>query len=58
MLKSAGAPATPEEIGITVQDAVDSIRMAKEVRSKYTILGVLDDLGLLDRFAEEIKKEF
>lgn len=58
MLKSAGAPATPEEIGITVQDAVDSIRMAKEVRSKYTILGVLDDLDLLDRFAEEIKKEF
>ncbi|CUH97618.1 hypothetical protein P22_3750 [Propionispora sp. 2/2-37] len=58
LLESAGAAAKPQEIAIPAQEAADSIRMAKEVRPKYTILGVLDDLGLLEQFAEEMKADF
>lgn len=58
LLESANAPSKPKDIGITVEEAIDSIRFAKEVRPKYTILGVLDDLGLLEQFAEEMKGRF
>lgn len=56
LLTSAGASVTPAEIGLTNRDAADSIRYAKEVRDKYTILGVLDDLGLLERYAARIER--
>lgn len=55
LLENANAPSKPQDIGITLEEAIDSIRFAKEVRPKYTILGVLDDLGLLEQFAEEIR---
>lgn len=58
LLRNANAAAAPQDIAIPAQEAVDSMRMAKEVRSKYTILGVLDDLGLLERFTEEMRGDF
>lgn len=57
LLADAGAPVNPRDIGVTVEDAVDSVRMAKEARPKYTILGVLDDLGLLEPFANDLREE-
>ncbi len=57
ILRSADTPVKPQDIGIDIQMAGDAIRMAKEVRSRYTILGLLSDLGLLDDFAAQIGKE-
>lgn len=55
MLKSAGTATAPADIHLTDQEAADSIRHAKEVRNKYTVLGVLDDLGLLETYAARIE---
>ena len=55
MLKSAGTATAPADIHLTDKEAADSIRHAKEVRNKYTILGVLDDLGLLEMYAARIE---
>lgn len=56
LLNLAGAPIRPQAVGITAQSATDGILMAKEVRSRYTILGLLSDLGLLDDFVRIIQQ--
>ena len=51
ILKSVGAPYTPAQVGIDEKMLVDCIKMAKEVRTRYTILNLLSDIGVLDDFA-------
>ena len=48
MLKEAGAPYLPSQLHVRRDELIDSIRYAKEVRSKYTSLWVADALGILD----------
>ncbi|MDF2662395.1 MAG: Glycerol-phosphate dehydrogenase [Paenibacillus sp.] len=57
LLRDAGAPAEPREIGVARQELSDALRVAKEVRSRYTVLQLADQLGLLERFAEERTRE-
>ena len=57
ILHEADAPVKPQDVGIDGQMAVDAVRMAKEVRNRYTILTLLADLGLLDEFSQEIGRE-
>lgn len=54
LLKSAGLPVKPQEIGIERELFKNAVIYAKELRSRYTILQLLWDLGLLDEFAEEL----
>ncbi len=54
ILKKAGAPTNPREIGIDKETVENTILMAKEVRTRYTILQFLWDLGLLEKFSHEI----
>ena len=56
LIKDAEAATTPQEINLSIKEIIDSIKMAKEVRPKYTILGLLDDLNLLNDFADKMKK--
>lgn len=53
LLRNAGAPAEPREIGVTQQELSDALQVAKEVRNRYTVLQLADQLGLLERFAEK-----
>lgn len=55
LMKDAGAPVKPEEVGVDNRTVIDSLLMAKEVRPRYTILNLLSDLGLLEEFTSEIK---
>lgn len=52
LLREAGAPATPEELGIEPGWVRAGIVAAKEVRPRYTVLQLADDLGLLERLAQ------
>lgn len=54
ILKSAGGASAPCEVGIKEQHVINGILMAKEVRTRYTILNFLADLGLLEGFAQEV----
>jgi len=58
ILKSVGAPYTPMQVGIDEKTLVDGIKMAKEVRTRYTILNLLSDIGILDDFAYQVKDYF
>ena len=58
MMESLGEPTNPAQIGVSPQLVEDAVVLAKEVRNRFTILQVLWDLGLLDRYAKEIAAYF
>jgi glycerol-1-phosphate dehydrogenase [NAD(P)+] len=49
LLVEAGAPTRPEDIGIDTARLVETVRAARFIRSRYTILDLLDETRLLDR---------
>lgn len=51
------APVDPRDVGIDGDTVYDSIRYAKELRPRYTVLQLLWDLGLLDSFAVRLSKQ-
>lgn len=57
-LKQTGAPANPSEVGITGEDLFHGILHAKEIRVRYTILQLLEDLGLLEEYAKQQEKRY
>ena len=58
ILKRAGAPTNPKEIGVDETIVVNSVLLGKEVRTRYSILQLLWDLDLLEEFSKEVKKYF
>ena len=52
LLLAAGAPVNPEQIGVSPELAEEAVRLAKEVRERFTVLQILWDLGLLEKYAE------
>lgn len=54
MLRAAGAPATPEEIGLTAQDVRAMFPKAMYYRSRYTALDVAWELGIIDELVAEV----
>jgi glycerol-1-phosphate dehydrogenase [NAD(P)+] len=56
ILKNVGGVSHPTEVGIDEQQVIHGIQMAKEVRTRYTILNFLSDLGLLEEFAYEVNE--
>ncbi|MGL4572805.1 MAG: sn-glycerol-1-phosphate dehydrogenase [Clostridium sp.] len=57
ILKDVGAPYKLEQININKDEIVDAIYFAKEIRTRYTVLTLLSDLGLLHEFASDIEKD-
>jgi len=55
ILKKVGAPYNPKQVGVDEKDLVNAVLMAKEIRTRYTILNLLWDIGVLDDFADQIK---
>lgn len=52
LLLSAGAPVNPEQIGVSPDLTETAVRLAKEVRDRFTMLQILWDLDLLDKYAK------
>lgn len=51
MLLKVGAPITPNQVEVDSTTVSDSIKIAKELRARYTVLQLLWDVGLLDEFS-------
>ena len=47
-LRAAGAPVLPEDIGISAARLRETVGKARYIRSRYTILDLLAETGLLD----------
>lgn len=54
LMAGIGEPTKPQQIGISKELVRDAVILAKEVRNRFTILQVLWDLGLLEKYAEKI----
>ncbi|MGE5528715.1 MAG: iron-containing alcohol dehydrogenase [Patescibacteria group bacterium] len=57
LLRAAGAPADPAEIGLTRGDVLDGLMYAHEMRPRFTVLALAARLGLLPAWAEQIAEE-
>ena len=51
MLIKVGAPITPNQVEVDSTTVSDSIKIAKELRARYTVLQFLWDVGLLEEFS-------
>jgi len=54
MLRSAGAPATPEEIGLSAEDVRTTFPRAMYYRSRYTVLDLAREAGWFDDLVAEV----
>jgi len=54
MLRSAGAPATPEDIGLTAQDVRATFPRAMYYRSRYTVLDLAREAAWFDELVDEV----
>ena len=53
-LRAAGCPTSPEEIGLSIEDCKATYRRAQMIRSRYTILDLANEAGILDECVEEL----
>lgn len=58
ILKDTGAIYSPKDLGVDRQLFKDSLMVAKEIRNRYGIMQLLDDLGLLEEAAEYITHKY
>lgn len=58
VLKDVGAIYSPKELGIDRQQFKDSLMVGKEIRNRYGIMQLLDDLGMLEEAAEYITSKY
>lgn len=54
MLRAAGSPTRPEDIGLTPQQVKDTFPRAMYYRSRYTVLDVSRELGWFDELVDEV----
>ncbi len=54
MLRAAGAPSTPEDIGLTVDDVRATFPKAMYYRSRYTVLDLSREAGWFDELVDEV----
>jgi len=52
-----GGPVHPLDLGYSRDDMYDAIKFARLIRPRYTILDLLDNMGLLESFTTEILDE-
>jgi len=55
-LEAVGAPTSVEQLGITRNELVNAVRHARKIRTRYTVLDVAAELGVLEDFASSLSK--
>lgn len=54
MLRAAGAPSTPQDIGLTADDVRRTFPKAMYYRSRYTVLDLAREAGWFDELVDEV----
>ncbi len=57
LMRSAGMPVTPKDLGISAEDTRKALRGSRDIRDKYLTSSLLWDLGLLEEAIERIPCE-
>ena len=58
MLKKAGCPVTPSEIGLSREQYLHAVPTAQLIRMRYTVLDLLYECGLLADACKSLEKIF
>lgn len=58
ILNGIGAVYSPKDLGVDRELFKDSLMVSKEIRNRYGIMQLLDDLGLLEEAAEYITQKY
>jgi glycerol-1-phosphate dehydrogenase [NAD(P)+] len=53
-LTAAGAPVRVEDLGVGVDELVAALQHGREIRTRFTVLDVAAELGILEAFAAEL----
>ena len=56
IFRRAGAPLRPQDVGISPELIHDAIYIGREVRTRYSIIRLVEDLGLTEKYATVIDK--
>ncbi len=56
IMKNAGMPTTPQEIGISKKDVIDAFICSRDIRDKYLLSSMIWDIGYMDEFAQWLEK--
>ena len=54
LLRAAGCPTEPAEIGVSVAQLRESYTLARTIRSRYTVLDLVNECGILDACVYEL----
>ncbi|MFN8523685.1 MAG: sn-glycerol-1-phosphate dehydrogenase [Chloroflexota bacterium] len=54
LLRTAACPSTPGDIGIPLDQVAESVRRARQIRRRYTVLDLAAETGLLDELLDEV----
>jgi glycerol-1-phosphate dehydrogenase [NAD(P)+] len=54
LLRAAGCPTEPAEIGVSVAQLRESYTLARTIRSRYTVLDLVNECGILDACVDEL----
>ena len=54
LLRAAGCPTEPAEIGVSVAQLRESYTLARTIRSRYTVLDLVNEVGILDACVNEL----
>lgn len=57
-LRRAGAPTTPADLGLSEDRVHRALLVAREIRSRYTVLDLAAEVGLLEGWAKDIVRRF
>ena len=55
-MKEIGAPMTPADLGISLQDTLDAFTGSRDVRDKYLTSSLIWDIGEMDAFREILRQ--
>lgn len=54
VLRAAGCPTKPSEVGVSMEQLRESYTLARTIRSRYTVLDLVNECGILDACVEEL----
>lgn len=54
LLRAAGCPTEPAEIGVSLAQLRESYTLARTIRSRYTVLDLVNETGILDACVDEL----
>ena len=54
ILQAAGCPTEPAEVGVSMEQLRESYTLARTIRSRYTVLDLVNECGILDACVDEL----